>query len=348
MHRLRMVWFAAIGCGLFGCLIGDGLICCGDEAVNVVPLEWIGKSFQASDSINVGDEPAEDARACLSGLIWQATEFTTHCTTADELRGDVTVRFPSPINTGHPANDSVAMEWYVARDEQQRPKRAKAVVVVHESGSKMPVGRMFAHGFHHCGFHAFLIHLPHYGKRRENGKKPDDVVFFNAMRQGIADVRRARDAVACLPYVDDSSISLQGTSLGGFVSATAASIDDGYDHIFITLAGGNLLSVIENGTKDAAKVRQRLQEAGITGEQLRSLVNQIEPTRVAHRLPPDRTWLYSGTFDTVVPMSSANALATSAKLDPSHHIRLLANHYSGIIYLPAIIDHMRNQIESVK
>ncbi|MCS7465959.1 hypothetical protein NZK35_04640 [Stieleria sp. ICT_E10.1] len=344
MRPLRLIWFAAA--------VGCGLICFGDESApvvtSVVPLELIGNSYQATDSINIGNEQSQDALACLNGLIWNPSAFETKCTAADELRGDVTVRFPSPIDTGNPPNDSVAMEWYVARDEQRRPKRAKAVVVVHESGSKMPVGRMFAHGFHHCGFHAFLIHLPHYGKRRDNGKKPDDAVFFTAMRQAIADVRRARDAVACLPYVDDSSISLQGTSLGGFVSATAASIDDGYDHVFITLAGGNLLNVIGNGTKDAAKVRERLQEAGITGEQLRSLVDQIEPTRVAHRLAPDRTWLYSGTFDTVVPMSSANALATSAKLDPSHHIRLLANHYSGIIYLPAIIDHMRNQIESAE
>ena len=340
MYRLRLICFVAA--------VGGALICRGDEAVSNIGFELIGRSFQAADSINLGDEPSSDALACLNGLAWTATKFETKCTPPDHLRGDVTVRFPSPIDTGDPLNDSVAMEWYVARDDQQHPKHAKAVVVVHETSSNMAIGRMFAHGFHHCGFHAFLIHLPHYGKRRENGQKPDDAYFFPAMRQAIADVRRARDAVASLPVVDADSISLQGTSLGGFVSATAASIDDGYDNVFVTLAGGDLLGVIQNGAKDAAKVRVRLERAGIVGDELRSLVHRIEPTRVAHRLNPDRTWLYSGTLDTVVPMSCANALATAANLDSSHHIKLLANHYTGIIYLPAIIDQMRNQIESSK
>ncbi|WP_182871175.1 dienelactone hydrolase family protein [Rhodopirellula sp. JC639] len=340
MYRFRVVWFTAFLCGR--------LICCGDEALQTVPLELVGRSFQAADSLHIGDESSQDALACLNGLTWSPSSFLIKCNAPDSLRGDVTVRFPSPIDTGDPLNDLVSMEWYVARDEQKRPKRAGAVVVVHETSSSMAVGRMFAHGFQHCGFHAFLIHLPHYGKRRVDGQKPDDAFFFSAMRQAIADVRRARDAVASLPVVDADCISLQGTSLGGFVSATAASIDNGYDNVFITLAGGNLLDVIQNGAKDAAKVRVRLERAGLVGDQLRSLVHQIEPTRIAHRLDSDRTWIYSATLDTVVPMSSANALATAAKLDSSHHIKLLANHYSGIIYLPAIIDQMRNQIESTK
>ncbi|QEG00129.1 esterase [Stieleria maiorica] len=340
MRRLSTFWFAVAIC--------IGFVCRGEDAMEPLPIQLVGKSFKAADSLDIGHEPSEDALACLNGLTWKPSPFETECNAPDRLRGDVTVRFPSPIDTGDPQNDLVSMEWYIARDQQQRPKRAGAVVVVHETSSSMAVGRMFAHGFQHCGFHAFLIHLPHYGKRRIDGQKPDDAFFFSAMRQAIADVRRARDAVASLPVVDPDCISLQGTSLGGFVSATAASIDNGYDNVFITLAGGDLLNVIENGAKDAAKVRARLERAGLVGDQLRSLVHQIEPTRIAHRLDPDRTWIYSATLDTVVPMSSANALATAAKLNSSHHVKLLANHYSGIIYLPAIIDQMRKQIESTK
>ncbi len=118
------------------------------------------------------------------------------------------------------------------------------------------------------------------------------------MRQAIADVRRARDAVASLPLVDDAHIALQGTSLGGCVSATSAALDHSYDSVFLTLAGGNIFDLIQNGKKDAAKVRQKLNQAGFSGEQLKAIVHPIEPNRIAHRLQPERTWLYSGTYDT--------------------------------------------------
>ncbi len=106
--------------------------------------------------------------------------------------------------------------------------------------------------------------------------------------------------------------------------------------------------MIQHGEKDTAKVRERLSRAGLAGDQLKLLVYRIEPTRIAHRLNPDRTWLYSGTFDTVVPMKNAVALATAAQLDSSHHIKLLANHFTGIIFLPSILDHMRDQIVHVE
>ena len=47
--------------------------------------------------------------------------------------------------------------------------RARAVVVVHESGRGMTVGRVIARGLHSHGLHAFMLHLPGYGARRVEG-----------------------------------------------------------------------------------------------------------------------------------------------------------------------------------
>jgi hypothetical protein len=102
--------------------------------------------------------------------------------------------------------------------------------------------------------------------------------------------------------------------------------------------------LIENGEQDAAKIRRRLTEAGITGEKLREICSHVEPTRIAHRLRADRTWLYSGTRDKVVPLKNALALAKSAKLADDHHVQMNADHYSGILYLPTILAHMREQM----
>jgi dienelactone hydrolase len=231
------------------------------------------------------------------------------------------------------------------------PKRPPAVVVIHESGSNMAVGRIIARGLRAHGVHAFLLQLPGYGERRGEKKRDDareEAELLTRMRQGIADARRARDAVAALPLIDASHIAVQGTSLGGFVAANAAALDGssscGYNSVFITLAGGQLYDLIEHGEQDAAKIRRKLADAGITGDKLREITSHVEPTRIAHRLNPERTWLYSGTRDKVVPLKNARALATSAKLNDDHHVQMNADHYSGILYLPTILAHMRKQL----
>ncbi|MEZ6107250.1 MAG: hypothetical protein R3B96_14300 [Pirellulaceae bacterium] len=55
---------------------------------------------------------------------------------------------PRPSHQETKTNDLVAMEWYVARDLEGRPlDHAPAVVVVHESGRGMEVGRVIAKGW---------------------------------------------------------------------------------------------------------------------------------------------------------------------------------------------------------
>lgn len=94
-------------------------------------------------------------------------------------------------------------------------------------------------------------------------------------------------------------------------------------------------------------MREKLAEAGLTGEKLRTLAFTIEPTRIAHRLDPARTWLYSASYDKVVPPENALALAKAARLESGHHIRMLANHYSGIIYLPVVLKDIHTQVLSL-
>lgn len=162
-----------------------------------------------------------------------------------------------------------------------------------------------------------------------------------AIRQAVADVRRARDAAA-LPGVDFGRIALQGTSLGGFVAATAGGLDRGFHRTFVMHAGGDLAGVLEGGRREAAEVREKLSRSGMSPEELRRTLFAIEPLRLAHC--PDATWIYAATFDDVVPPAHARRLAEAAGLDPAHFVELYANHYSGIIYLPALLAQVRDRI----
>ena len=300
----------------------------------------------ARDTLQVGEETSADARECLAGLCWSPSEFEVRCDPGRPNRGEVLVRFPSPVPSGVESNDQVAMEWYVARDGDQQPVRARPVIVVHESGSNMTVGRIIARDLRQRGLHAFLIHLPYYGERRQPERRPQGEQILTVLRQAIADVRRARDAVAVLPWVDARHVALQGTSLGGMVAATTAGLDRGYDSVFLMLAGGDLATIIENGQRDAAKFREELERGGVTPEQLRDIARRIEPLRLAHRVDPARTWLYTADYDQVVPKRNSTLLADGMRLEPSHRISLAADHYTGIVFLPFVLQHMLQQIDA--
>ena len=308
-----------------------------DEALEIGPV--IGQRYSAIDSLAPGDETRADARSCLDGLCWQPSAFEIACVapTADDT-GDVLVRFPSPVPIGDELNDLVAMEWYAAKDADGHVIKAPTIVVIHESGSRMPIGRLFARGLRQRGLHTFMLQLPFYGERRKDRPRPQDARILKAFQQGIADARRARDAVAALPFVDKANISLQGISLGGFITATTAGLDQAYDHVFIMLAGGNIYDVLRNGQHDATKVRQRLEQVGLTDSEIRALADAVEPNRLAHRIDPKTTWLFSATHDTVVPPRNAKSFAEAARLDKQHHVQLYANHYSGVLYLPVVLD----------
>ncbi|MBL8890763.1 MAG: prolyl oligopeptidase family serine peptidase [Planctomycetaceae bacterium] len=296
--------------------------------------------FAATDSLDLSGSETGDAGACLGGLRWQPAKFQVTLEKPQRGFGNWLVRFPSPKPMGDATIDRVAMEWYQAKNEDGDPLVAPAIVVVHESGRSMTVGRLIAKGLSGMGVHAFLIQLPGYGQR---GKLPeaDPRKLLDVLQQAVADVRRARDAVAILPLINNRRIGLQGTSLGGFVTAAVCGLDHGYDCQFVFLAGGNLHDVVLKGQRDAAKIREKLQAAGLSDDEIMALANPIEPLRIAHRVRSETTWLYSGTKDDVVPPSCSHAWAAAAKLSDSHHIQMPVDHYSGVLYLPKILGEIR-------
>jgi len=299
----------------------------------------------ARDTLSPAAPQTDDERKALAGLTWTPTEFAVTCNEVNGQDYHAVLRFPSPLETGDPANDRVALLWYRAahvKDGEKRP----AVVVVHESGASMPVGKMFAKAFAARGVHAFLIHLPYYGLRRENRKDLNEERILIAIRQAIADVRRARDAAAVMPGVESSNVCLQGTSLGGFVAATTAGIDRGFDQVFIMVAGGDLYTLLERGQRESADLKRRLDEVGYTGDKLREAMAAVEPNRLAHRINAERCWLYSAEQDQVVPMANALSFKRAAKLPDDHHIRLWGDHVTTILYFHPLADQVVKQINS--
>ena len=302
--------------------------------------------YSVRDTLAPPPDQLADARDCLEQLVWPPGDFEVRWKGTDRTALRTRLVFPSPLPSGDAINDRVIVDWYRAWVEPDSGDSGSAanpaVLVVHEAGANMPVGRMFAQAFQAEGFHAFLIHLPYYGERRsDRGHNP-----AKGLRQAVADVRRARDAIAALPEIAADRIAIHGISLGGFVAATTAAIDPSFHSAFILLAGGDLYDLLMRGEQDAARMRQQLERAGYHGERLRELVWAVEPLRLAHRLDPQRTWLYTARDDRVVPRENSLALAQAAGLEGQHHRQLAGGHYTAIVHFARVVREIADRLRA--
>jgi len=303
-----------------------------------------GKTICIADTLpaNLHETASCEGEAeVLARLSWKPQTFEANIQADGE--GDLSIYFPSPMPQGIESFDTAILDWHFARDKKGKVKTAPAVIVLDILQGGNLVAGYIARTLSKNGFHAFVLHLPQTGRRREIGSKHDWHTFLPSLHQGACDARRARDVVANLPMIS-GGVSLQGTSLGGFVATMAGSIDAAFDTNILALTGGDVYGVLANGKMDAARVRQSLRDIGFTDNKLRDWLWQIEPLRIAHRLNAKKTWLFSARYDQVVPPPHGKKLAEAIGLEWSHHRQLAGCHYTCAINVHRFMTEMMRAI----
>jgi dienelactone hydrolase len=258
------------------------------------------------------------------------------------------VRFPSPIVSPDPVNNTVHAEYFQVEParagltnstEQVKPVARPAVVVLHILGADFALSRFVAMRLAQHGVHALFVKLPYYGERRPPGVKflsPDLERSSIAMRQGICDVRRALGWLAARTEVDAGRLGVTGISLGGIVSALVASVDPSVHAAGLLLAGGDLAQILWT-MPEAEPYRKRWIEAGKTKADLEALVDPYDPLRYADRLKGKRVLMMAATADEVVPPECTRRLWEKAGRPPIRWMN--CGHYSAVAYLiPAVRD----------
>ncbi len=245
------------------------------------------------------------------------------------------VRFPSPIATPDPENNTVHAEYFCPSEGEGR--RGPGVVVLHILGADFALSRYLAARLADQGVAALFVKLPYYGERRPAGKRflsADITRTITAMRQGVCDVRRAAAWLAARPEVDPEKLGVAGISLGGIVSALAASVDPAIHDACLLLAGGGLADILWE-MPEAASYRALWIAAGRTKADLEALTRPFDPLTYAHGLKGKRVLMLNGNVDEVIPPRSARALWEAAGRPPIHWFD--CGHYSAAGYLlPAI------------
>jgi len=245
------------------------------------------------------------------------------------------VRFPSPVESPDPANNTVHAEYFRPAGPGKRP----AVVVLHILGADFALSRYMAARLADRGVAALFVQLPYYGNRRPPGPERkflsgDIERSVGAMRQGICDVRRAAAWLAGRAEVDAGKVGVAGISLGGIVAAVAAAVDPAITGAATVLAGGDLAAVLWQ-MPEGARYRQLWLAAGRTRADLEALTVPFDPLTYAPRLKGKRLLMIAGNVDEVIPPASARALWEAAGRPPIRWYD--CGHYSAVgVLLPAI------------
>lgn len=264
--------------------------------------------------------------AYRSRLLRETERYTVHA-----------IEFPSPLVTPDAENNTVHADYFLPRAEGRRP----AVVVLHILGADFALSRYLAARLADRGVAALFVKLPYYGERRPAGGRQrflsaDLGRSVTSMRQGVLDVRRAAAWLADRPEVDDARLGVTGISLGGIVSALAASVDPRLNRAGLLLAGGGLADILwEMPEPEAIRYRAAWIESGRTRADLEALVAPLDPLTYADRLVGKRLLMIAGNSDEVIPPRAVRALWERAGRPPI--LWYDCGHYSAAGYLlPAI------------
>jgi alpha-beta hydrolase superfamily lysophospholipase len=331
-------------------------VCVGATASGAEPVR-----VPATDSVAAGDDEGAAAEV-LQTFAWSAEDFAVGVLPTPGRDWEAVITFDSPQPAGDDLLDRVTLRWYrpaagpVAGDA---PLPAAGVLLVHSLHPELPVATMLARGLRQRGVHAFVMVLPGYGGRSGDERRMTGVTTLLRASQAVTDARRSLDAIRAVGRspavadeafvdVDTDRLAIQGTSLGSFIAAAAAAIDAGFYKTFLLLSGGDGISILTDGQKDAFHVRNALRHYGIGDRELPELIRPIEPMALAHRLNPRTTWMYNARDDLVVPAANARMLAEAIGLPPGHHVWMPGNHYTSFLLLPGVLEAMAGELASGK
>jgi dienelactone hydrolase len=242
------------------------------------------------------------------------------------------VRFPSEVVTSDAANNTVHAEYFQPTNLPHGTK-CSAVVVLHILGADFALSRYVAARLADAGVGALFVKLPYYGERQSPGRQSVTAGFQRAIaatQQGVCDVRRAASWLASRPEVDGDRLGVTGISLGGIVSAIAASVDPKLNRAVLLLAGGGLAEALWE-MPESAPYRVLWLASGRTKTDFTRMTRPYDPVTYAHMLKGKHVLMMAGNVDEVIPPRATLALWEAAGKPRLEWFD--CGHYSAVGYL---------------
>jgi dienelactone hydrolase len=253
------------------------------------------------------------------------------------------VRFPSPVASPHPENNTVHAEYYRPAGKGPFP----GVIVLDILGGDQSLSRTVAAVLAGQKVAALFVQMAYYGPRRPPGGgvrllSPNYTQTMAAIGQTVLDVRRASAWLEARPEVDGQRLGVMGTSLGSFLAALSAAAEPRLGRVVLALGGGGLVDAYYDHPQ-AAAFRTFWETLGGSRASLARLVAPADPLTYAAQLKQRRLLMIAAKRDDVVPPRMAEALWEAT--GKQKIVWYDTTHVGAVVYiLPAlghVVDHFR-------
>ncbi|MHC4829372.1 MAG: alpha/beta hydrolase family protein, partial [Planctomycetota bacterium] len=253
--------------------------------------------------------------------------------------------FPSGRPSAHAENNTVHCRFY--QTPVKDGEKAPLAFVLHHLGGDFSAEALLAEFLAESGVHALEVEFPYYGPRRpKKGPAPkglmqaDFTAAVSAMRQAICDFRRALDWVESRNDVDMKRVGVTGVSLGGILGSIVSGVDQRFQRNVYIIAGGDLGGIIMNPSGETRRAREVIAKKGWSIDDVRQLVNPIEPLRYAHRIDGRGAMMITAGQDQIIPKASSDALWEAIGKPPRHFYP--TDHYIVATFLLDLFQKVRD------
>lgn len=218
------------------------------------------------------------------------------------------VRFPSPVTTPYPENNTIHGEYFQPKGKGPFP----GVIVLDVIGGDQKVSRSLATELARNGIAGLFMQMPYYGPRRPAGSNvrlisPDYNHSIAAVRQTVLDIRCAVAWIEAREEIDSKRLGIVGTSLGSFMGSLAAEMEPKVSRVAIILGGGGLVEAYYDDPR--AKFYRKAYEAlGGSKEKLAKVLAPVDPLTYAANLKDRKVLMIAGKRDEIVPPKMAEAM----------------------------------------
>ena len=248
------------------------------------------------------------------------------------------LRFPSPVVSATPENNTVFAEYYRPKGTGPYP----GVIVLDITGGNQDLSRTIATCLSQNRIAALFVQMAYYGPRRPAGSRlrlmsPNLPHTLEAIRQTVLDIRCATAWLESRPEIDRKRLGIHGTSLGSMVGALAAEMEPKLSRVSIALGGGGLVDTYYDDPRGAS-YRKLWETAGGNKEKLARLLAPIDPITCAANLRGRKVLFVAGKQDDIVPPKATEALWRA--VGEPKILWYDCGHYGAGLYFAAIMNQV--------
>ncbi len=263
----------------------------------------------------------------IGGVIQELEEET-------EAYRRYSVRIPASVRSGIARDRWVLVDYYQPR---QPPPYQAVVMLPHLSGG-MRIERYMCRGFARQGIAALHVQAPYHVlnpfERQtdwlEQAVNTGDLVeIVQLVRQAVIDARQVADWLDRQPQIAPKHYGIMGISFGGNVAVLVAGVDRRFGSAAYLLSGGDMARLVKESNV-TLRVRNRLQEKGISAEDVGRIWCLIDPLNAAPVARVVPTIMVNAKFDQTIPKACSDALWQA--LGQPSQIWLVADHTSASLY----------------